>query len=322
MTAGKTAVVYHKQLGDTLMLQPVIEKLAAMNTPVDVFTLPNHEPLVRIMPGANWRTTNEEKTCHYERVLSFDQSSRSVIRALRLKSNMRFLVARADIYVKWYHRLLFDRCLADGVCVRYIARYYQEMLFGLVSDEDFKPPRLNPPPDEWRQNVRHPPCILINPVSAWERKCWTVQGWRKVIEAVLKMEAGPVCVTGGSATWQQAICHDICAGFPNSKVNNIAGLTTLEVFLVMLAEAPIVLTIDGAASHIAQAFGRPTVTLFGPSKPQMWHFETPHNLAINAIEYSEQSFDFVDRWPTKTLPPTSLIPPERVIEDIRRLLSA
>ena len=317
----RSAIVYHKQLGDTLLLQPVIEKLAGTGPPVDLFTLPGHKPLVQLMPGAAWGTPAQIAETTYQRVIAFDPSTKSLMRCLRLHARERYLVSRADLYVRWHHQLLFDACLCEGLCTRYVARYYQEMLFGSAAAGEFSPPRLHQPPNEWRQGQPPSSRIVINPVSGWERKCWTVDGWRQVIQTILDRGLGPIDVTGGNLEWHQSICREICDGFPDHTVRNMAGKTSMKEFLIMLADAPLVLTVDGAASHIAQAFGRPTVVLFGPSKPQMWHYETDHNRSLHSVEFSGETFESVAHTPTEFLPPTSLIPPDRVIEETLRIVS-
>lgn len=273
------------------------------------------------MPGADWGEILPPRSVTFDRVIAFDQSSKSLVRSLRLQARQRLLVARTESYVRWYHRILFHACWSEGLCTRYVARYYYDMLFGTPASEDFLPPRLNLPPAQWRDSLRQTSGVVINPVSGWKRKCWTVEGWKQVIQAVLKMGLGPVSVTGGDAGWHQDMCREICDGFSSSEVQNIAGRTSLREFLVRLADTSLTITVDGAASHITQAFGKPTVVLFGLSKTQMWHFDTPRNRAIHSTEFSEEKFSSVANLPTERLPPTTLIPPERVIAEVQNVLS-
>ena len=306
----RTAVAYHKQLGDTLLLQPALERLAAQDREaVTLYTLPGHQPLVELMPGVSWGAQANHHAGTFDRVFALDQGSQSLIKSLRLRARHRQLLTRAAVYIRWYHRLLFHTCRSENLNDIYVARYYFDVVGGGESDS-FRPPRLQPPPADWTQQSAAN-AVVINPASGWERKSWTVAGWRAVIRAMLDMGLGPVFVASGSAEWHLRMGCEICDGFPESQVHNLAGQTTLRGFLALLSQAAITLTVDGAASHITQAFGRPTVVLFGPSKTQMWHHDTPRNRAIHASEFANDP-----------LPPTALIPPERVVEEAKRVLAA
>jgi ADP-heptose:LPS heptosyltransferase len=308
----RTAVVYHKQLGDTLLLQPALARLAAQDRePVTLYTLPGHQPLVELMPGVQWGDKANHYAGAFNRVFALDQGSQSLVKSLRLRAKHRQLITRSEFYIRWYHRLLFHACRSENLNDIYVARYYFDAVGGQASDT-FTAPRLRTPPPDWAQSENSASnAIIINPASGWERKSWTVEGWRTVIKSLLATDLGPVFVSSGTSDWHLRMGREICDGFPASQVRNLAGQTTLRGFLSLLAQAAITLTVDGAASHISQAFGRPTVVLFGPSKTQMWHHETPHNHAIHASEFS-----------TEALPPTALIPPERVIAEAKKVLSA
>lgn len=306
----RTAVAYHKQLGDTLLLQPALERLAAQDREaVALYTLPGHQPLVELMPGVRWGGTASHHAGTFDRVLALDQGSQSLVKSLRLRTRHRQLLTRAAVYIRWYHRLIFHECRSENLNDIYVARYYFDVVGGAGSDA-FRPPRLHQPPAEWVQHSAAN-AVVINPASGWERKSWTVAGWRAVIRAVLDMGLGPVFVASGTADWHLRMGREICDGFPGAQVRNLAGQTTLRGFLSLLSQAALTLTVDGAASHITQAFGRPTVVLFGPSKTQMWHHETPRNRAIHASEFANEP-----------LPPTALIPPERVIDEAKKVLVA
>ena len=287
-------------------------RLAALgDEAVTLYTLAGHQPLVELMPSVKWGGDLRNAVGSLDRVLALDQGSQSLLKSLRLRARHRQLLTRASVYIRWYHRLLFHECQSANLNDIYVARYYFNLVGGPVSDS-FAPPKLCMPPPEWMQpEASSTTAVVINPASGWERKSWTVEGWRTVIRSMLAMGLGPVFVPGGTSDWHLRMGREICEGFPTHQVRNLAGLTTLRGFLSLLSQAAITLTVDGAASHISQALGRPTVVLFGPSKTQMWHHETPQNRAIHASDFG-----------TEALPPTSLIPPERVIEDAQKVLFA
>lgn len=62
----------------------------------------------------------------------------------------------------------------------------------------------------------------------------------------------------------------------------LAGATSLREFLWLCASARLVVTVDGAASHLASAFGVPALTLFGPTPVVHWHRPSPRSVALVA----------------------------------------
>ena len=61
-------------------------------------------------------------------------------------------------------------------------------------------------------------------------------------------------MTSASMDWQIQHCREIQEK-SGSLVRSLASGTTLENFLWLCSRARAVLTVDGAASHLARAFG-------------------------------------------------------------------
>lgn len=76
-----------------------------------------------------------------------------------------------------------------------------------------------------------------------------------------------------------------------------------------------VLCIDGAASHLAQAFGVPTVTIFGPTHPGKWHWPTPRHRVLSARDYPP-----VKGWEKGSPLPAAGVPVSAVLGEAQSLL--
>ena len=50
----------------------------------------------------------------------------------------------------------------------------------------------------------------------------------------------------------------------------VAGRMSLPQFCAVIAGADIVVSADTGAAHLASAFARPSVVLFGPAAPEQW----------------------------------------------------
>jgi len=77
-----------------------------------------------------------------------------------------------------------------------------------------------------------------------------------------------VRVTGSAAERDLASRVARQAGLPEEHV--LAGQTTLDALAALTASARLVVSGDTGMSHLASAYARPSVTLFGPVSPSEW----------------------------------------------------
>lgn len=284
MSSG-AAIVSDKQLGDVLLLQPSGDYLAEKTgKPTALFVREVFKPMIELMPGCAWGPEGEKK---FSEVWSTSWSSRAVWQAFRLRTPDRRLIVNKSRHRRWWYRLVFHEIRLEPPSAEYWARYFWRVVSG-KSAESFTAPRLNLPPPEWR----HPGLpmgsyILINPTAAWQRKFWGVEQWAELITRLFNEDPQvTIVIAGGSSDREIAHCAAIVekAGPP---VVNLAGQTSLKQYLHLLAGASLVVCIDGAASHLAQAFQVPTVTVFGPTHEGKWHWPTSRHLALAARNYNE-----------------------------------
>jgi len=301
-------VIFNKQLGDTLLLQPALAKLAAHHGgPVRLITSPALDPLLQLMPDVEparltWKS--------YQALYCYDPGSRSLRQSFFSRARQKQVTAMSSTYVDWRHRFVFDTIAAERTCERYVAQYYWDHTPG-VSGALFAPPRLLSAPAAWR----HPglpsiPYIIVNPASAWKIKSYPTENWRYILENLAKEGLGPFVLTGGPEHWHQEICRDLASALPSGLAVNLAGQTSLKQFIHMLGASSAILTADGSASHIGAAFRRPTYSIFGPTTPTMWHWPTDISACITAKKYS----------PAKE-PATSIIPKEDALAAMRQFLA-
>jgi hypothetical protein len=119
--------------------------------------------------------------------------------------------------------------------------------------------RLCPPPDDGRGR------LVIHPGSGSESKCWPLERFIEVAEAVADLAAclfvlGPV----EQDRWPAERLGILAERFP--LLNN----PSLEVLAGLLAESAGYLGNDSGVSHLAGAVGAPTTALFARSNPE--HF--------------------------------------------------
>lgn len=274
----KTLAVYHKQLGDTLLLQPAIAKLADQDGgPVGLVTRPEFTDMVSLMPGAvplPWR-----QAPRVERLFCYDAGDRSSFTSLWCRARHKTLTTFSGFYRRFYHPWIFDEINLQDQGQVYRARYFWDVTPGVTSE--FQPPILRMPPRDWNHpELPGEPFVLVHATSAWQRKCWPEEPWRKLLGFLCSSAGMSVVLTGGTSEWERGLCARITEGVPD--VLNLGGRTSIRQLMAVASRAAFVMTVDGFMSHLALAFRKPCVTLFGPTNANHWHLTTPWSEALYA----------------------------------------
>lgn len=115
-----------------------------------------------------------------------------------------------------------------------------------------------------------PPCAgaaVVHVGAFYGSRRWPVERFARVAEA-LRADGLDVVLTGGESDRPRALAVAELAGLPDSHV--LAGSADLRAFAALIAAAPVVVTVDTGAAHLASAYGTPSVIVFGPAPPEEW----------------------------------------------------
>ncbi len=96
---------------------------------------------------------------------------------------------------------------------------------------------------------------------------WPVERFAAVARAFARGGL-PVVVTAGPEERKRAEAVARAAGLPDAAV--LAGRLDLAGFAALIADARLVVSADTGAAHLATAYARPSVVLFGPATPEEW----------------------------------------------------
>ena len=300
----KAAVITRKQLGDTLLLQPLLERLGRQNGE-DTALLANaaFAPLVELMPGARAPAAGER----YRDLWVFEHGSKPAWRARLTPARQRHLRLLRPGYRRWYHRLVFDDIAAQPLGYEYRALRHFRACFG--SDHGFRPPRLARPPAADPPSACPPGAILLNPTSAWPRKAWTADGWVALARQLDEACGLPLALIGQGGEWMARHAAAIAARCPRGTID-LVNRTSLPELLAIIAAARALVAVDGACAHIAAAFGVPVLTLFGPTRAEEWHWPSPRSLALKTSDFHAGRRE-----------PLARLPQQAVLDAARQLLA-
>jgi ADP-heptose:LPS heptosyltransferase len=112
-----------------------------------------------------------------------------------------------------------------------------------------------------------PAFTLLHPGAAAAGRRWPADRFAAVAQR-LTDDGHVVRITGSAAERDLASRVAQQAGLPRESV--LAGQTSLDALAAFTASARLVISGDTGMSHLASAFGRPSVTLFGPVPPSEW----------------------------------------------------
>jgi ADP-heptose:LPS heptosyltransferase len=274
---SRCLAIFHKQLGDLVLLEPTLKRLArASGSSVDLITRSGFQPLISLMPHVNYRRTPSRRA--YEGLWCFDDRKKSAFYALVSEARQKHLLINPGAPIQWYHPKIFHQIFAPDLGSSHIAEYYWRNTV-VDSSHNFQPPELQSPPEEWAYPLLSKNYLHVNPTSGRESKNWTPEKWARTINRLQESGISPIVMTSGKQEWQKKHCEMICLQL-NRSIENVRGETSMKNYLSIIWNAKTVLTPDGSASHIAAAFRRKCVTLFGPTDATHWHRETAYSQAI------------------------------------------
>jgi ADP-heptose:LPS heptosyltransferase len=120
-------------------------------------------------------------------------------------------------------------------------------------------------PDDLLLEPPAPPAghVLVHPGAAANSRRWPPARFAQVI-AELAKRGRRVVVTGSGS--EQQLAARVAAG----NATNLAGLLSLEELAATVAGAELVICGDTGVAHLATAYRRPSVLLFGPTPPGRW----------------------------------------------------
>lgn len=288
-------VIFRKQLGDVLMLQPALEHLSRRVGSVAIHARGDFADLLRLMPG-DIRLADASIFPKAAEAYCLEARPAALLYAARALGARRHLLLSRDI-APWWQRLIFDEYTVLPGSQLYRAELYQR-LFGFA-DQPFQPPRLNPPPADWQPAGLPAAYRVLHPSAAWQRKTWAAEKWASTLCRL--DDSLPWLITSGPTEWEIALAGDIAQRCRPGQVINLAGQTSLKQFLAVIAGSQATLCVDGSASHISTAFGHPTLTLFGPTNAARWHNPGPNTRCLKASDYTSEAKPSADAIPVNVV---------------------
>lgn len=290
-----------KRIGDLVLTTPALDALKTAGIEVTLAVdrgtsgllpaIPQADAAIVFGRGKGWTPWQQVLTGRFDAVLDFTGTDRSALATAISRAPQR--ITFGWVQKKRLKSLAYRRFIESNVRDRHTVDHYLDLVAGLslpTNTPSFNSPRLSLPRGENAEPSR--PYAVIHPGTARPEKFWLADRWSEVARHLTAAHQLPVVITTGPDPSEISHARQIQQNATGATIETPSDLCA---FARVLANARIVVSCDTAAVHLAAAFQRPQVVLFGPTNP--FHWRPRHDLAavISAAEPSKAMQDFTPR---------------------------
>lgn len=129
---------------------------------------------------------------------------------------------------------------------------------------------------DWPSAIASQPYVVVAPYTTRPQKHWPEANWIFLLKSLLA-HGHHLLVLGGPADAEAA--GQLVAAMDSPAVKNLAGLTTLLEAADYISKATAVIGVDTGLTHLGFALRRPTLALFGSTRPYA-AARSPHSAAL------------------------------------------
>ncbi len=284
-------------------------------------------------PGRGWAPWQQALTGGWDVCLDFTGTDRSALAAFLSRAPDRRTFAW--VRRKKLRSLAYHEFVESSVRDRHTVDHYVDLAAALVAGRERRPdlqPGLpndriaNPPPSSPelripaatrtetdalldRHGVRRPFAVL-HPGTARPEKFWLTERWVELATDLRLRHGLDLVLTGGrdplelaqlaaletvGQTKAHSLSPDRLPVAREGAVVNLAGKTDLLTLAALVERAALVVSCDTAMVHLAAAFRRPQIALFGPTNPFHWRPRHERALVISAAQPDAPMTNFQPR---------------------------
>ena len=122
--------------------------------------------------------------------------------------------------------------------------------------------------------------VLIVAKSSTYVKDWSVENFAKVVDYFV---ANGYAVYFAGLEKEKEYCGDILLSSSEGEIRNLCGKLSFDEVIALVSQMDVVFGVDSGFGHVASAFGKKVVTLFGPTSVSQW---SPVNAKIISLNLS------------------------------------
>lgn len=276
---NRSVVIAPQWIGDAVMSEPLLARLAARGEQITVAALPWVAPAYRAMPQVD--EVIELPFAHGRLDLA---ARRRIAAGWRGRFDTAYVLPNSlkSALLPWLagvprrvgyrgesRYLLLDERLPNPVGRPPMVAFYSA-LSGEPARADERPrmqlPSATIDAATGAAGVRHGAYWAFAPGAEYgPAKCWPAERYAELARSLIEAHGEPVLLLGSAK--EAALCEQIAAQ-AGAACRVMAGRTTLVEAMALIAAARGVVSNDSGLMHVAAAFGVPQAAVFGSTSPE------------------------------------------------------
>ena len=163
--------------------------------------------------------------------------------------------------------------------------------------------------------------ILLHPGVSEEKRKYPVSYWIKIGQILTQKYRLPLLITGSES--EKNLTDEIASGI-GKQAFSMAGIFSVEEFIMVIARAKYVISVNTGTIHIAAATQTPLVVLYAQTNPQHTPWKSVHKLLPFSVPENLKSNNTIVRYVSDLYYP-EMIPyptPEKVVTTLEELMKA
>jgi ADP-heptose:LPS heptosyltransferase len=324
----KVLAIQLKRIGDLILTTPALASLSAGGARISLLVDSGCASLLPAIAGLDEKLVYHKRSFNrqlwrrlradgWDAVLDFTGNDRSAVMSWFSRARRR--VTFEWVRARWWKRLVYNEYVDSAVRERHTCDHYCDLTrpLGMPICEPAQPTLELA--DETRRAAARLVAevgiggsyVVIHPGAARPEKYWGSRAWGETV-AKLRSAGHSVIVTCGPDAREQQHARELMLSAEqlcSSDAPRMALLSppNLLVFAAVIEAADAVLSCDTSTVHLAAAFRRPQITLFGPTNPFHWRPRHAHAIVLSAANPAGELTTFQPKM--KGAPMERLTPP-------------
>lgn len=145
------------------------------------------------------------------------------------------------------------------------------------------------------------PWLIFHPGVSEEKREYPIEKWIGAGRVLAK--DFQIAVTGGRS--EKQLTEAIAEGIGESAYS-LAGIFSLEEFVLLIKKAPLVISVNTGTVHLAAATGTPVIVLYALTNPQHFPWKSLGKVLLFNVRKGMRSQNEVIRWVNEHYFPTDL----------------
>jgi len=214
----------------------------------------------------------------YGVVLDLQKNFRSVFLRTGLRSRSKILKVKKNQFLRFllvkFKWNLYRRFYARPLSVAQKYLNAAEPLLGRCDapeTEIFLPPAiLNEEKERWNRLREQNFAVVMAPGARHFTKRWPADYYVRLIRRIYENSGGKTVLVGGKD--EASLAREICAGLPAGSCLNLCGELSVLQTAALISLAPFFISNDSGLMHVAAAFGKPQIAIFGSTTRELGFF--------------------------------------------------